>query len=111
MSDMGDIFNDLKDIKRTRAQERVAEFEKKRFSIQDSIRKVLDHKRAEVFFSTDASGTLNVKIYTNRGVFQHKPTNIQFYPTKGTWQVKGKMWHGGVDAFQTWITRKLKAML
>lgn len=111
MGDMGDLFNDLKDIRRTRAQQRVTEFESKRQALENAIREVVTAERSQVYFSLDASGTFNIKIHSHTGPLRRRDSTIQFYPTKGTWQVKGRMWHGGVDAFQTWITRTLRKVL
>ena len=112
MGDMGDLFNDLKDIRRTRAQERVEAFNAKRPELEDAIKEVIQFKRYTAHFVMDPSGTFNVKLYDSRKMFSSKPSaTIQFYPTKGTWQVRGKMWHGGVDAFATWVQRTLRALI
>lgn len=113
MGDMGDLFNDLKDIRRTRAQQRVAEFQGKRSAVEDAIKEVIEEKRAKVTFNVDGSGTFNVRVFSYRELARSrgKGSTIQFYPTKGTWQVKGRMWHGGIDAFETWIVRALRKTL
>lgn len=113
MGDMGDLFNDLKDIRRTRAQQRVAEFQTKRPAIEAAIKEIAEEGRSEVLFNIDDSGTFNIRIFSNRGPIRsrNKGSTIQFYPTKGTWQVKGRMWHGGVDAFETWVTKTLRKVL
>ena len=112
MGDMGDLFNDLKDIRRTRAQERVAAFEAKRPELEAAIKEAVQFKRFSAQFELDASGTFNVKLWSERKLFPKKPdATIQFYPTKGSWQVRGKMWHGGVDAFSTWVQRTLRTLI
>lgn len=110
MGDMGDLFNDLKDMRRTRAQQRVAEFQGKRKDIEAAISAVVADNRSMVNFDMDASGTFNVRLFSSHGLMR-KGSTIQFYPTKGTWQVKGRMWHGGVDAFETWIKKALRKVL
>lgn len=113
MGDMKGDFDALKDIKRTRAQSRVADFESKRAAIEAAITQIATEKGAQVYFSTDESGTFNIKVFGHRGPLRsrNKGSTIQFYPTKGTWQVKGRMWHGGVVAFETWVTRQLRELL
>jgi hypothetical protein len=84
MGDMGDIFNDMKDMQKTQRAARAATNGAK---IND-VRQRVDH------LSIDASGTWNITKGT---------TKVQFYPTKGTWQVGGKMRRGGVEKFITWL--------
>lgn len=86
MGDMGDIFNDLKDIRREQRAGRAAE-----------ANAAIDDVRAKVdSLAVDPNGTWNVI----KG--SHK---IQYYPTKGTWQERGKMRRGGVEAFSKWLDK------
>jgi hypothetical protein len=113
MGDMGDLFKDLKDFKQMRAQKRVAEFESKRADIETLISSIVDDRLGQVFFNVDRSGTFNIRLKSNTGPVRKREslTTIQFYPTKGTWQIKGKMFHGGVDAFTAWIEKALRKLM
>lgn len=115
MGDMGDLFNDLKDIRRTRAQERVTEFQGKREAIEAAITALAEETRATVYFDVDPSGTFNVRLFSNRGPIRARGNGatIQYYPTKGTWQIKGKMHtrHSGPDAFLSWILSAMRKTL
>jgi hypothetical protein len=109
MGDMGDLFNDLKDMRKTRAEERTAEFMARKADLADKIREIAEGRRHELYTDIDASGTWNIRIYGRQA--GRKGATIQYYPTKGTWQVKGRMWHGGLDSFENWITKKLEKLL
>lgn len=116
MGDMGDLFNDLKDIRRTKAQQRVAEFESKRQALEDAIKEVADERGYQVFFRVDQSGTWNITLDRATGTLRGRRSTIQFYPTKGTWQVaaKGKstmVRHHGPDAFAAWIKTKMRTII
>jgi hypothetical protein len=112
MGDMGDLFKDLKDIKIQRAQSRVNEFKQKKEFIENSITQSANERRGEVYFRVDDSGTFNVHLISNRITgTRNNRTTIQFYPTKGSWQFKGKMFHGGVDAFVAWATKTIRKTL
>lgn len=86
MGDMGDLFNDLKDIRR---EQRAARSTQAGSMIND-IREKVDS------LTVDASGTWNVV----KG--SHK---MQFYPTKGTWQYRNRMFRGGVFSFVNWLEK------
>jgi hypothetical protein len=84
MGDMGDIFNDLKDIRR---EQRAARSTQAQAMYHDVAAKVDT-------MTMDASGTWNI----SKGIYK-----IQFYPTKGTWQYRGKMMRGGIHSFMNWL--------
>lgn len=87
MGDMGDIFNDLKDLRKIQRAER---------STQASA--MVNDVRAKVdSLNVDPNGTWNIV----KGALK-----VQFYPTKGTWQVKGRMMRGGVMSFMNWIEKQ-----
>lgn len=111
MGDMGDIFNDMKDMRRMRGQERLTEFRDKRADVEDAITKVVAEEGGQVSYDVDASGTFNVRLVSPRGPLRGRRFTVQFYPTKGSWQVRGRMLHGGLDAFTVWITKSLRKVL
>ena len=86
MGDMRELFDDLKELRRrdraTRATQAAAMIQLVRDN-SDSV-------------NIDANGTWNVKKGSHR---------IQFYPTKGTWQYRNKMFRGGIYAFVNWLEK------
>lgn len=84
MGDMGDLFNDLKDIRREQRAARSTQAG----AMVDDVRSKVDK------LVVDANGTWNVV----KGIYK-----IQFYPTKGTWQYRGKMMRGGIFSFINWL--------
>lgn len=89
MGDMGEIFNDYKDIKRMQRADRAAEADVRKAPITKLVKNQL---------TVDGSGTWNIKLHT---------ANLQYYPTKGTWQFKGKMYRGGIHAFERWLGKQV----
>lgn len=86
MGDMGDLFNDLKDIRRQQRRSRSTQAS----SMVDDVRAKADS------LTVDASGSWNV----SKG-----PHKIQFYPTKGTWQYRNRMYRGGIFSFINWLDK------
>ncbi len=86
MGDMGDIFNDLKDIRREQRATRSTQA----MSMYNDVAKMVDK------ISVDPSGTWNIVKRDNK---------IQFYPTKGTWQHRGRMLRGGIHSFMNWLEK------
>ena len=86
MGDMGELFNDLKDIRREQRAARSTQAASMVHDVQAKADSVV----------VDASGTWNVV----KG--SHK---IQFYPTKGTWQYRNKMFRGGIFSFINWLEK------
>jgi len=87
MGDMGDIFNDLKDIRR---QERASR-STQAFAMIDDVRQLVDS------LTVDPNGTWNVI----KGA-----TKVQFYPTKGTWQYRNRIIPGGIHSFMNWLEKQ-----
>jgi hypothetical protein len=86
MGDMGDLFNDLKDIRKTQ-----------RASRSTQAAQMLDDVRAKVdSVRVDENGTWNVVKGTNK---------VQFYPTKGTWQFRNRILNGGIFSFINWLEK------
>jgi len=86
MGDMGDLFNDLKQIRREQRAARSTQAG----SMVNDVREKVDS------LTVDANGTWNITKGTHK---------IQFYPTKGTWQVRGKMLRGGIFGFINWLEK------
>lgn len=84
MGNMGDIFRDGKEIVQERRRSRSTQAG----SMVEDVRKTVD------VLNVDPSGSWNIV----KG--SHK---IQFYPTKGTWQYKNRMYRGGVFSFIDWL--------
>lgn len=87
MGDMGDIFNDLKDIRR---EERAAR-KSQAVAVIDDVREIVDS------LAVDPNGTWNI----TKGTLK-----IQYYPTKGTWQIRGRMMRGGIESFKNWLGKQ-----
>jgi len=87
MGDMGELFNDLKDIRR---EQRAARSTQAASMIEDA-RKLADS------IKVDENGTWNVV----KG-----RTKVQFYPTKGTWQYRNRMLRGGIFSFMNWLEKQ-----
>lgn len=86
MGDMGDIFREINESKKV---ERAARSTQAMSMINDVKGKVDS-------LTVDGSGTWNI----TKGV--HK---LQFYPTKGTWQYKKRMFRGGIFSFINWLEK------
>ena len=86
MGDMGELFNDLKEERRTHRQARATQAA----SMIEEVRAAVDS------LIVDPNGTWNI---VKNG------EKVQFYPTKGTWQYRGKMMHGGVFQFTNWLAK------
>jgi len=84
MGDMGDIFNDMKDMQREQRKARSTQAG----SMIEDVRAKVDS------LTPDPNGTWNIV----KGQMK-----IQFYPTKGTWQIKGRMMRGGIHSFMNWL--------
>lgn len=87
MGDMGELFNDLKDIRREQRAARSTQAG----AMVDDVRAKVDS------LAVDPSGTWNIVKGSQK---------IQFYPTKGTWQVRGRMLRGGIFAFINWLEKQ-----
>lgn len=88
MGDMGDIFNDMKDMRKAERKARSTQAG----SMVEDVRKLVDS------LAVDPNGTWNIV----KG--QQK---IQFYPTKGTWQIRGRMQRGGIHSFMNWLEKQV----
>lgn len=87
MGDMGDLYRDVKEHRQTQRQARNTQAA----SMVNDVRNTVDA------LTVDDSGTWNITKGQNK---------IQFYPTKGTWQHKGKMFHGGIFQFVNWLEKQ-----
>lgn len=86
MGDMGDLYRAWDEYKSVRRVDKAL----KALEVIDDVRATVDS------LVVDPSGTWNIV----QG--KHK---IQFYPTKGSWQYRNKMYHGGIDSFRGWLSK------
>ena len=87
MGDMGELCRELKEHRQTHRQARMTQAA----SMVNDIRAKVDS------LTVDDNGTWNI-IKGN--------CKAQFYPTKGTWQANGRMYHGGIFQFVNWLERQ-----
>jgi phage pi2 protein 07 len=89
MGDMGDLYRDYDQIKQMRRVDRSAEADVRKSVIATIVNNGL---------IVDPNGTWNIKLNN---------ANLQYYPTKGTWQFKGKMFKGGIHSFERWLRKQV----